>query len=425
MTSAGGLQRAADFRPKDSLLSGPAGGVVGAVASAGRERIVAFDMGGTSTDVSRYDGDFDYRFETRVGGVRLLAPALAIETVAAGGGSICRYADGRLSVGPQSSGAAPGPACYGGGGPLCLTDVDLLLGRLWPPSFGVPVDRDAALAAAERLVGQVGGELEPTLAGLLRIADEKMAEAVRQISVQRGYDPAEHCLVAFGGAGPQHACALARLLAMTEIVVPADASLLSALGLGAARLERFAQRQVLRPLDEVAARLDGWFEELGQEATAAVAAEGVEAERIEVRLRRVQLRLAGQDSSLSVDFEGAETLAEAFARRYRGRYGYPPPRRTIEVELLRVAASSRTEPPPAPERTSSSGAQPTGRTRCWFDGAWRPTAVWRRADLAPGRELDGPLLIVEEHTATVVEPGWRARVESGGRLRLGWNGGDA
>ncbi len=260
MTSAGGLVSAADYRAKDSLLSGPAGGVVGAAeagARAGLDRVITFDMGGTSTDVARFDGAYEYLFEHRVGDARLVAPALAIETVAAGGGSVCRFAAGRLQVGPESAGAAPGPACYGAGGPLTLTDVNLLLGRLDPERFGLPVDRAAAERRRAELAAAVAAERgapvdsEALLAGCLAIADERMADAVRRISVRRGYDPSEYALVAFGGAGGQHACSLAELLGMERVLVPEDAGLLSALGLGSALVERFAQRQVLAPLAEV------------------------------------------------------------------------------------------------------------------------------------------------------------------------------
>ena len=241
LTSAGGLVRADDFMPKDSLLSGPAGGVVGAALAglrSGYRQTLAFDMGGTSTDVSRYDGDYDYLFETRVGDAKLMAPTLAIETVAAGGGSICRFDGRQLKVGPESAGAQPGPACYGVGGPLTLTDVNLLMGRLDPDRFEIPIDRQAAERQAEGVHAQMRqstvGELsrDDMLQGFLDIANERMAEAVRRISIRRGYRPGDFAMVAFGGAGGQHACRLAEILEIERVLVPADASLLSALGLG-------------------------------------------------------------------------------------------------------------------------------------------------------------------------------------------------
>ena len=241
-------------------MSGPAGGVAGAALvgkRSGYERILSFDMGGTSTDVARCDGHFEYVFEHEVGDAHLVAPALAIETVAAGGGSICALRDGRLHVGPESAGAAPGPACYGAGGPLTLTDINVLLGRIDASRFGIPIaveHADARLhSVREELFAATGQrpEREALLEGFVEIADERMADAIRRISLQRGYDPADYALVAFGGAGAQHACGVAALLGVETILVPADAGLLSALGIGHAAIERFAERQLLRLLPDV------------------------------------------------------------------------------------------------------------------------------------------------------------------------------
>jgi 5-oxoprolinase (ATP-hydrolysing) len=432
MTSAGGLVRRADFRAKDALLSGPAGGVAGAARAARRSglaRIVSFDMGGTSTDVARWDGDFEYLFEHRVGDAHLVAPALAIETVAAGGGSICGFDGLALTVGPESAGARPGPACYGGGGPLALTDVDLLLGRLDPERFGIPVVPEAAAAAFEAVRARVaaaaaarGAEppaAEGLLAGFLAIADERMADAIRTISVRRGDDPAEHALVAFGGAGGQHAAALAELLGIATVLVPPDAGLLSAVGLGAAVVERFGERQVLAPLTEVEAAVPDWLDELGRRTAAAVAAEGVPAGEVEVRRRLVHLRFAGQESTLAVEPEGATPLAALFAAAHRERYGYLPEARPVEVESLRVVASSRPEPPPAPAPPPAPRTvTPAAHRRAWFPGGWREVPVHDRPALPPGAAFAGPALVFEAHGATVVPPGWRARVDGVGGMVL-------
>ncbi len=485
MTSAGGLVRAGAFRAKDSLLSGPAGGVVGAARCGRRSgfaRVIAFDMGGTSTDVARYDGDFEYLFEHRVGDAHLVAPALAIESVAAGGGSLCTYADGRLQVGPQSAGAHPGPACYGAGGPLTLTDVNLLLGRLSPGRFEIPLAPAAARRAAEALLARLEPTEEPEAAaarlvargdrtssevrpgsevrtereertassastpagaramaasqgageagteileGLLAIANERMAEAIRGISLRRGYDPAEYALVAFGGAGAQHACAVAELLGMETVLVPADAGLLSALGLAVAVIERFAQRQVLAPLAGVEQQLDAWCEELGREAAAAVAAEGVPPREVVVRRRIVALRFAGQESTLPVDYEGGGTVAAAFAAAYRAVYGYAPEGRPIEVESLRVVASStggEALPPPGEASLAAvpegAGKEIAGRQRACFAGSWLEVPAHERAALLPGEPFPGPALVLEEHTATVVEPGWICTLDGAGALVL-------
>ncbi|MGD8415108.1 MAG: hydantoinase/oxoprolinase family protein, partial [Candidatus Latescibacterota bacterium] len=277
MTSAGGLTEKRSYRPKDSLLSGPAGGVVGA-ARAGRlsgfDRVIAFDMGGTSTDVARFDGDYDYVFEHEVAGAGLVAPALAIETVAAGGGSVCRYDGNELHVGPQSAGASPGPACYGAGGPLTLTDVNLLLGRLDDKRFDIPIDTGAARRACDRLLAEIerrSGERpgrERLLEGLRDIANERMADAIRRISIRKGYDPENYALVAFGGAGGQHGCAVAGKLGINTIGIPRDVSLLSALGLGHAAVERFAERQVLKRLEDVGNDLHRWMRELADDAAS-------------------------------------------------------------------------------------------------------------------------------------------------------------
>jgi 5-oxoprolinase (ATP-hydrolysing) len=431
MTSAGGLARAASFRAKDALLSGPAGGVVGAALSGRRSgfaRVIAFDMGGTSTDVARWDGDFEYLFEHRVGDARLVAPALAIESVAAGGGSICSFDGVQLGVGPESAGAWPGPACYGAGGPLTLTDVNLILGRLAADRFEIPLDPGAAERALAALLARMAGEedaslpaREQVLGGFLEIANERMAEAIRGISLRRGYDPADHALVAFGGAGAQHACAVAELLGMSRIVVPRDAGLLSALGLGAAVVERFAHRQVLAPLEAVRESLAVWFGELGAEAAAAVAAEGLPAAEVKVRRRILNLRYAGQDEALAVEPEAGEAPEAVFAAAYREIYGYAPEGRAIEVESLRAVVSS----PPAEMETGLEAASvephtavAAGARRCWVGTGWREVPVFERADLRPGAVIPGPALVFERHSATLVADGWRGRVDGAENLIL-------
>ena len=428
MTSAGGLVAAAEFRPKDALLSGPAGGVVGAALSgrrSGAERVISFDMGGTSTDVARWDGDWEYVFEHRVGDAVLVAPALAVETVAAGGGSICAFDGAKLTVGPGSAGADPGPACYGAGGPLAITDVNLLLGRIVPERFGIPVDEPAARRALSALAAEVGrsgaGAATPeSLAeGLLAIANERMASAIRRISVRRGYDPREHVLVAFGGAGGQHACALARLLGMATVLVPPDASLLSARGLGDAVIERFAHRQVLRPLADAAAEAEGWLDELAAAAVRAVVGEGVPEGEVVVRRRIVRLRLSGQETALDVGADPEAGLSERFVARYRAVYGYDPPDRAVELESLRVVASTRPSEPEAPASPAAEvPVAAAGRRRVWLDGGWLEVAVVERTAMAPGRALDGPALVVEDHSVTLVEPGWRVAGDAAGSLVL-------
>jgi 5-oxoprolinase (ATP-hydrolysing) len=428
MTSAGGLVTGDSFHAKDGLLSGPAGGVVGAAVAgrlAGHSRVIAFDMGGTSTDVARFDGDYDYVFEHEVGDAHLVAPALAIETVAAGGGSICWFDGSRLRVGPESAGAHPGPACYGSGGPLCLTDVNLLLGRLDPERFEIPIDPSCAakeIARLEKTVEQQTGEpvqSEAMLEGFLEIANQRMVDAIRTISLRRGYDPSNYALVAFGGAGPQHACGVAAQLGIETVLVPPDAGVLSALGIGSAVLERFAERQILRPLAEVAESVPGWIAELSAQATRAVVAEGVPAAYVAVRRSILNLRLLGQDATLSVDYDPKVPLRESFYGKHAAIYGFRPAGRRVEIESIRVVASSRATVETAPHGSPSSvEAVPEITVKARVRGTWEPIAAYDRARLLPGARFGGPALVLERHSATVVEEGWRAEVDQVGTMVL-------
>ncbi len=261
---------------------------------------------------------------------------------------------------------------------------------------------------------------EAVLGGLLDIADERMAEAIRSISLRRGYDPAGHALVAFGGAGAQHACAVAGLLGIGHVLVPADAGLLSALGLGAAVIERFAQRQVLEPLAQVTGgRLAGWLDELGREAVAAVEAEGIAPEEIAIRRRLLSLRFAGQEASIAVEYREDATIETVFGAAYREIYGYAPEGRAIELESVRVVASSRSGDDEAPVREPEpSEAAPAGARRCWTGDAWRDVPVFDRALLRPGAAFAGPCLVFESHSATFVGERWRGRVDGAGNLVL-------
>jgi 5-oxoprolinase (ATP-hydrolysing) len=427
MTSAGGLVRPEDFRAKDSLLSGPAGGVVGAALAgrrSGHARVIAFDMGGTSTDVARVDGDFEYVWEHEVGGARIVAPALAIESVAAGGGSVCAFDVQGLRVGPESAGASPGPACYGAGGPLTITDCNLLLGRLDPARFAIPVDPAPAAEAADALAASVRAatgeavDLEALLAGLIDIADERMADAIRGISLRRGYDPSEYALVAFGGAGAQHACGVAARLGIGTVVVPTDAGLLSALGIGHAPLERFAERQVLRPLDDVASTLPALFDALAAEAMDAVAREGVPRGEIAIRRRIANLRYVGQDSTLTVEWDADTPLRDAFEARYAAVYGHRPAARPVEVESVRAIASTHVADSPSPSLSEPHAARPAATRRTWIGGAWTDVPVYERDALRPGARVPGPALVAEKHSATYVAAGWSADVDGAGNLML-------
>ena len=428
MTSAGGLVRADRFNPKDSLLSGPAGGVVGAAtvgAQSGFDHVISFDMGGTSTDVARYDSDFDYIFEHRVGDVRLAAPALSIETVAAGGGSVCSYDGFKLTVGPESAGADPGPACYGAGGPLTVTDVNLLLGRLVPENFNIPVSVEAARTKLDEIAAQVGntdgaysGRRE-ILEGFLRIANERMADAIRKISLRKGYDPKNYALVAFGGAGAQHACAIAGQLEIGNIVIPSDAGLLSAYGLGNAVIEQFEEMQVLDELTEQQQRLPGYFRELGENAQEKLRSEGLPGNEIGVRRRSVFMRFRGQESTLEIPYRSKDTLREQFRDAYVKRYGHWVDNRTIEVESIRLVASGQ-----KPDLSGSSAAvtgspgKPIRTKQAVFEGKKVDTPVFRRSDLVQGQVLKGPVIILDPYSTIVLEPEWQMEVKENRSLIL-------
>lgn len=437
MTSAGSLLSPASFQPKDSLLSGPAGGVVGAAAAArasGFHRVITFDMGGTSTDAARFDGAHEYTVEHTVADATIVAPAVAVESVAAGGGSVCWFdAAGHagLRVGPRSAGADPGPACYGRGGPLTITDCNLLLGRLDAGRLSIPLSPGAARARAEELLALVRREtgeaieLGPMLEGLIEIANQRMAQAIHAVSVARGYDSADHALVAFGGAGPQHACEVAELLDIKMVLVPADAGLLSAAGLASASIQRFATRQMLRPLNAIA-DLGEVIRALGERACGVVLAEGEPGAA--VTRRTLHLRLAGQEAAIPIDVASDDDIeraaTEAFTKRFRGLYGYPPPARPVELESITVVASSasraRSEPtaPGVPARDSARPGpiRPLRTIRGRFQSRDVEIGVYERAMLPAGAGVTGPALILEPHATTVLPPGWTLRVDAAAAL---------
>jgi len=428
MTSAGGIVHSSQFQPKDSLLSGPAAGVVGAAAvgqSDGDEKVFSFDMGGTSTDVARYDEAFEYVFEHEVGDAHLAAPAVSIETVAAGGGSVCRYDGHSLQVGPESAGAFPGPACYGAGGPLTVTDVNLLLGRLDPLNFHIPVARAEARERFGEVVAAVQADSDEDvderalLEGFADIANERMAKAIRTISLRKGYDPQEYALVPYGGAGGQHACAIARRLGIERILLPIDAGVLSAHGLGTASREHFAEQQVLEPLREVEGELPERMAEVAERAKARLRNEGGSPDRVDVRRQLVCMRLQGQETTLEIEYEGHRSLRDSFKQAYEQQYGHWVSDRDVEVESLRAIASTQVEAQrgqgPA---VAGRGAEPIQRRTVQFDGKQLQTPVYWRTDMTPGETVKGPALVLDPHSTVVVEPGWEGAVQADGLLRL-------
>ena len=343
MSSAGALENASTFRAKDSLFSGPAGGVVGAAAVAnalGIDKIITFDMGGTSTDVARWDGDYHYQNTQNIGDAEVVGTSMRIHTVAAGGGSICAVKPSGLRVGPESAGASPGPACYGLEGPLTLTDVNLLLDRLDPEKISIPLDSTASMRRLQELKNdmklagmEIPSEDTTLLLGLLDIAVEHMAEAIRSISIRQGYDAGDYALVAFGGAGPQHACSLAEKLGMRTVIVPETAGILSASGVASAKQEHFEDLPFLAPLHSIS----DLAVQVSQLEKVALTALGADAA---ITGRFAELRLAGQESALTVAFDMCDELEPAFRNAYLRLYGYPPPAsKNVELVAIRVRAS--------------------------------------------------------------------------------------
>jgi 5-oxoprolinase (ATP-hydrolysing) len=433
MQSSGGLTDARLFQGKDAILSGPAGGVVGAVRTseiAGQGRIIGFDMGGTSTDVCHFAGEFERVPRTEIAGVRVTAPMMHIHTVAAGGGSLLTFDGARMRVGPESAGANPGPACYGRGGPLAVTDANALTGRLRPeffpaifgPAADRPLDIDATRTKFDAFAAEIGKPAEEVAEGFLRIAVENMANAIKKISVQRGYDVTEYCLTVFGGAGAQHACAIADTLGMEVCLIHPMASLLSAYGMGLADIRATRVEAVEAVLDDAGAvaslaRLDA----LGAEAREEVAGQGVDAARITLA-RRARLKVQGTDATLAVDFGAVEAMRAGFAAMHRARFGFDPGDRPLVIDAVEAEAigdaADLTEAA-AEEITRPENAYETAsRAEVFVGGAWRDTRFVARAALRPGDRLTGPAVLVEPHTSILIEPGWQARVTAHDHVEL-------
>ncbi len=444
MTSAGGLVKSGLFRPKDSLLSGPAGGVIGAAAIArqlGFDKVLTLDMGGTSTDSARYDQGVDYRFTTTINHFTLQLPSLAVETVAAGGGSICRFnrQSGQLRVGPESAGANPGPACYGANPPgqppvLTITDVNLLLGKLDPARFGIPVFIDKARDALRAVLDEVEQytRVRPAeidlLRGFERIADEAMAGAIRKISVARGCDPADYALLAFGGSGGLHGCSIARLLGIETLVLPFDGGLLSAYGMGQARIERMASQLVLQPLSQIEPALTDLITQLQERAITDLRQDIGTETPIAIQSILLFLRLQGQETPLQIPILSARDLTigqphlqhrgglpeieHQFRTAYQDLYGHYPTdangqSRAIELESVRVLVSTLSETIPVTEApVSHRHAAPA------FETDRYPVYDWTR--LHEGDTFRGPALLLNRTSSAFIETGWRLIVRANG-----------
>lgn len=429
MTSAGGLVDADGFVGKDSILSGPAGGVIGfsrVAQKAGFEKSIGFDMGGTSTDVSRFDGRYELEFETQKAGVRIVSPMLAIETVAAGGGSVCGFDGVRMFVGPQSAGADPGPACYGRGGPLTVTDVNVYLGRVLPQHFPFPLDVDAVEDRLQKLCKEIAasplGRTYSTIElaeGFRQIANASMVRALRKISVAKGYDPSDYALVSFGGAGSQHACALARELGIRNVLMHPFAGILSAYGIGLADVRRFAERSVLSPWSggDLPDKVVGDFAALEAQARSEVVDEGIHPERIDRPVRTLDLRYQGVESTINVPEPVDGDWRSAYEVLHENRYGYRHRGRDLEIVAARVEVTGRI-PAPADEAQSISQRhpEPIEHTEAWFDATKLSTSVFHREQLQPGDSFQGPAIVCEPTSTVVIEPGFSATIKSRGEI---------
>jgi len=433
MQSSGGLVLAENFRGKDSVLSGPAAGVVGmaeTATAAGFDKLIGFDMGGTSTDVSAFSGAYERSNDSEVAGVRLRAPMMKIHTIAAGGGSILRYADQRYQVGPASAGANPGPASYRRGGPLTVTDANILLGRIpvscFPEVFGVNADQSLDLPVVQEKFNEIAAAVsrgreveslpEDVAAGFLVVAVESMANAIRKITIERGEDVRDFTLCCFGGAGGQHACQVAEVLDMPKIWIHPMAGVLSAYGMGLSNLRVERQQSVELPL--VAASLDRLQEtvdELRGQCAAALADQNVPQNNRHI-LARAGVRVAGSDTVLSVAFGTVDNMKADFLSGYRRRFGTDIVSKDLLVATVQLEATGIEQVFTDPPLAAGPDAVAADHNPVWIDGAWRQVPIYQRDQLGAGAVIKGPAIVAEANATTVIDPGWTARINNWGHL---------
>ncbi|CCI13838.1 Similar to tr/Q8YMG4/Q8YMG4 [Microcystis aeruginosa PCC 9806] len=427
MKSDGGLVTADKFQGKDSILSGPAGGIVGAVQTslrAGFSKIISFDMGGTSTDVSHFQGEYERQTDNEIAGVRMRAPMLSIHTVAAGGGSILVYDGYRFRVGPESAGANPGPACYRRGGPLTITDANVLLGKIqaayFPAIFGqegnLHLDREIVLTKFQELAGTMGGNnsTEMLAAGFIQIAVENMANAIKKISLQKGYDLSDYTLCTFGGAGGQVACLIADTLGMKSIFLHPYAGVLSAYGMGLADLRVIKEKAIEQPLNaDLIGQLLTEMKEL--EVLAGRELEGYNRVR-----QQVSLKYQGSDATLVVNF--SDQMRQDFEWEHQRRYGFKQEQKALIVESIAVELIQTMDSPQEAilTRTRPMGELPPmlDRVAVFMANQWRETPIYQRSDLQPFDYLAGPAIIIEKISTIVIEPGWMAKLTEKNHLIL-------
>ncbi len=427
MMSSGGLTEAALFKGKDAVLSGPAGGVVGAVEvsrMAGFERIIGFDMGGTSTDVSHYSGELERTFDTVVAGVRVQAPMMQIHTVAAGGGSILHFDGSRYRVGPDSAGAQPGPACYRHNGPLTVTDANVMVGKLnrdyFPAIFGPdqnqPLDSDTVEQRFQQLASDIGDgrSAEEVASGYLAIAVENMANAIKKISVQRGYDITRYALTCFGGAGGQHACLVADALGMTRVLIHPHSGILSAYGMGMANVRANRSQAVIKPLTgQLPANLQPLLTGLCNDVIAELDSQGIDESDVTV-IQRYHLRYDGTDTTIPIDAAPHEKMTARFEAAHKAQFGFIFEDKAIVVESVEIEGIGGAAQIEEHKVAGSNHQRPADdTTRIFTDGQWQTAAVHTKRDaLTAGLTIDGPALIVEPHQTIVIEPGWQAEVNT-------------
>lgn len=435
MQSNGGLTDARLFQGKDAILSGPAGGVVGmerTAAAIGISRLIGFDMGGTSTDVCHFGGEYERDFETEIAGVRIRAPIMSIHTVAAGGGSILSFRNGRMQVGPDSAGADPGPASYRRGGPLTVTDCNVLLGKLQPSAFphvfgpnaDKPLDVEVVRAKFQRLGREIARETgleekmpEQLAEGFLRIAVENMANAIKKISIQRGHDVTKYTMNCFGGAGGQHACLVADVLGIESIFIHPFAGVLSAFGMGLADIRAMRERQVSEPLDAMHV-FDAIITALSEEVRTEIERQSPDANR--TRLTAVaHIRTVGAHQALPVPYGPPEEMRAAFREAHHSRFGYFPEGADLLVELIIVEAILATGVTGATTTFDGRGdARARKMVDTYFEGEWLKVPLVDRLSLSIGDKVDGPAIITEATGTNVVESGWQAEIVEYGNLML-------
>ena len=428
MRSNGGLTDASLFEGRDAILSGPAGGVVGMVSTAtehGFDKLIGFDMGGTSTDVCHYAGDFERSFETEVAGVRMRAPMMSIHTVAAGGGSILSFRDGRMQVGPESAGANPGPAAYRRGGPLTVTDCNVLLGKLqpdlFPPVFGPnadqPLDVDVVREKFEAMAAEIGNGLsvEEIAEGFLRIAVENMANAIKKISVQRGYDVTKYTMNCFGGAGGQHACLVADALGMQSVFIHPFAGVLSAFGMGLADVRAMRENQFGQGIEQIEAARDV-LAELCQAAMAEVKGQGISDSKIST-VKMAHIRPAGAQQTLEVPFGNQADMTKAFEAAHEQRFGFVPQSADLIIEILSAEAIGETGETVKLD-PDTSGTTPSQTTQMWSGNARHDAPVVDRTQMRKGDVVQGPAILTEPTGTNILESGWRAECIACGCLVL-------